>query len=124
MLAQFFLYTAAVFTAIWGVAHLFPTASVVKGFGEISQDNKYIVYMEWITEGIALIFTGLLVGGTTFLGQDTVVSTFVYLLSSFFLIMLALISLFTGFKINFLPFKLCPFIFGLSALLIITGMII
>jgi hypothetical protein len=28
---------------------------------------------------------------------------------------------FTGFRIAFLPFRLCPFIFGLSAILIALG---
>jgi hypothetical protein len=32
-----------------------------------------------------------------------------------------LVSLFTGFKIKFLPFRLCPFIFTVSAILIIVG---
>ncbi len=45
-------------TAIWGIAHLFPTSSVVKGFGEISADNKNIITMEWIVEGVSLIFIG------------------------------------------------------------------
>jgi hypothetical protein len=46
-------------TIIWGVAHLFPTKSVVGGFGSLSIDNKHIITMEWITEGITLIFIGL-----------------------------------------------------------------
>ena len=37
------------------------------------------------------------------------------------LVVMALVSLFTGFKVNFLPFKLCPAIFGLSAVLFILG---
>jgi hypothetical protein len=38
-----------------------------------------------------------------------------------FMIVLAIISLFTGFRVHFLPFKLYPFIFGTSALLIIPA---
>ena len=52
------LYVGAGLTAIWGIAHLFPTSSVVKGFGEISADNKNIITMEWIVEGVSLIFIG------------------------------------------------------------------
>ena len=37
------------------------------------------------------------------------------------LIVLALVSLFTGFRVRFFPFKLCPFIFTLSAALIGWG---
>ena len=46
---------------LWGIAHLFATRAVVKGFGEISKDNKKIITMEWIVEGVSLIFIGTLV---------------------------------------------------------------
>ena len=60
MLNQVLLYSGSAFIAFWGIAHLFPTRSVVSGFGEISVDNKRIITMEWIVEGIALIFIGYL----------------------------------------------------------------
>ena len=31
-----------------GIAHFFPTASVVRGTGEITADNKRIITMDWI----------------------------------------------------------------------------
>jgi hypothetical protein len=34
---------------------------------------------------------------------------------------MAIVSVFTGFKIHFLPFRLCPLIFTLSAILISVG---
>ena len=37
------------------------------------------------------------------------------------LIVLAVVSIFTGFKVKFLPFRLCPFIFTISAVLILVG---
>jgi len=121
MTSQVFLYLGAAITLIWGVAHLFPTRNVVKGFGEVSADNKNIITMEWIIEGVALIFIGILVAGVTFLSSENSVSNFIYLASAAVLIVLALVSLFTGFKVNFLPFKLCPFLFTLSAILIYIG---
>ena len=45
----------------------------------------------------------------------------VYLVCSIGLLVLAVVSLFTGFKVKFLPYKLCPVIFTVSALLIIAG---
>jgi hypothetical protein len=121
MTNQVFLYVGAAITLIWGVAHLFPTRSVVKGFGEISEDNKNIIIMEWIIEGVALIFIGILVAGVTFLSSDNNVSNYLYIISAAELIILALVSLFTGFKVNFLPFKLCPLLFTLSAVIILIG---
>jgi hypothetical protein len=43
MLNQVLFYSGSAFIAFWGVAHLFPTRSVVSGFGEISADNKRIM---------------------------------------------------------------------------------
>ena len=115
------LYFGAVLPFLWGVSHLFPTVNIVKGFGEITRDNKNIIAMEWINEGVTLIFIGFIVAGVTYIGVTNSVSLFVYLSSAGVLIVLAVVSLFTGFKVNFLPFKLCPPIFTLSAVLLILG---
>lgn len=121
MLKSILLYSGAALTAIWGIAHLFPTKSVVKGFGKLSDDNKNILTMEWIVEGIFLIFIGVLVAAVTFLDSAGFVSLIVYILSVMVLMVMAMVSLFTGFRVKFIVFKLCPFIFTLSALLIFIG---
>jgi len=115
------LYIGSGLTVIWGIAHLFPTKSVVTGFGEVTIDNKRIIMMEWINEGLALIFIGVLVATVIFIDPSDVVSTAVYSVSVMMLMAMAVLSLFTGFKIRFLPFKLCPFIFTASAVLISIG---
>ena len=121
MVSQILVYLGSFFIVFWGIAHLFPTKNVVTGFGEISLDNKRIITMEWIIEGIALIFIGSINALVTLIDYASIVSRAIYLSSSFALIVLALISLFTGFKISFLPFKLCPVIFTASAVLILVG---
>ncbi|MBC8503656.1 MAG: hypothetical protein ISR58_19265 [Anaerolineales bacterium] len=121
MINQILLYLAAFFTTLWGVAHLFPTKGVVAGFGGISEDNRNIITMEWIVEGVALIFIGVLVAVITMIDPLNYVSITVYRLSAGVLVILAIISLLTGFKVNFLPFKLCPLIFTLSAVLLWLG---
>jgi hypothetical protein len=121
MIKSILLFAGAALTALWGIAHLFPTKSVVKGFGKLSADNRNIITMEWIVEGIFLIFIGLLVALVTFLDAGSMISAVVYILSVIALMVMAMVSLFTGFNVNFLPFKLCPFIFAASALLIFIG---
>lgn len=121
MLNLILIYIGAVITIIWGAAHLFPTKNVVKGFGEISEDNKNIITMEWIVEGVALIFIGVIVMSVTNIDPHSVVSGFIYVASVVVLIVLAVLSLFTGFKVNFFAFKLCPVLFTFSALLIFLG---
>jgi hypothetical protein len=115
------LYLGAALTGLWGIAHLFPAGAVVKGFGEISTDNRRIITMEWIIEGVALIFIGVLVASVTFMDPTAAVSKVVFKLAAIELIVLAIVSLFTGFRVNSIPFKLCPVIFTGSALLILAG---
>ncbi|MEW6183646.1 MAG: hypothetical protein AB1500_10830 [Bacillota bacterium] len=118
---QVLLYLAAALTGLWGIAHLFPTKAVVRDFGDISADNRRIITMEWIVEGIALIFIGVLVAAVTYIDPVSAVSRAVYGLSFFGLLVLAAVSLFTGFEVNFFLFKLCPVIFTASAVLILLG---
>jgi len=121
MTGQILIIIGAAITIIWGVAHLFPTKSVVKGFGDISTDNKNIIAMEWIVEGVSLIFIGVVVLGVSFIDAVSETAAFVFSASAVILIVLAIVSLFTGFKVNFLPFKLCPVLFTTSAILILAG---
>jgi hypothetical protein len=58
---QALLYVAAALTALWGIAHLCATRGVVRGFGELTADNRRIITMEWIVEGAALVSMGALV---------------------------------------------------------------
>ena len=121
MLNQFLLYSGSAFIVFWGIAHLFPTRSVVSGFGEITVDNKRIITMEWIIEGVALIFIGGINAIVTTVDHTSSISLVIYLSSVVVLLVLAIVSFFTGFKISFLPFKLCPVIFITSAVLISLG---
>lgn len=121
MYSEVLIYTGAALPFIWGLAHLFPTRSVVQGFGDISADNKHIITMEWIIEGAALMFTGIVVAVVTAIDPVHAVSKTVYCISAVFLVILAVISLFTGFRINFVAFRLCPVIFTSSAVLITLG---
>jgi hypothetical protein len=115
------LYIAAALTAVWGISHLFATKGVVKGFGDLTVDNRRIITMEWIAEGVALISTSVFVIVATAIQPDAAVSTAVYAVAIGTLIVFAVVSLFTGVEIAFLPFRLCPIIFSASALLIALG---
>lgn len=115
------LYSASSLTALWGVAHLFATGGVVSGFGQLTADNRRIITMEWIVEGVALISLAGFVAAATSIQAEAALSTAVYAVAIATLIVLAIVSLFTGFRIRFLPFRLCPFIFGVSAALIAWG---
>jgi len=121
MTNQVLLYLGSSFLFFWGAAHLFPTRSVVRGFGDISSDNKRIITMEWIVEGLALMFIAAVVASVTYFDYASAISRTVYWLSFVMLNTLSGVSLFTGFKVNFLPYKLCPVIFTTASILIVTG---
>jgi hypothetical protein len=95
---QTLLYVAAALTAVWGIAHLFATRGVV-----------------------ALISTAAFVTVATVIDFAAGISIAVYAVAIATLLVLAVVSLFTGFRVAFLPFRLCPVIFGASALLIALG---
>ena len=78
--------------------------------------------MEWINEGFTLIFIGLLVLIVTIVNKENNKTLkIVYIASSIMLFSMAILSIFTGFNINFIPFKLCPVIFSVSGILILQG---
>jgi len=115
------LYVASALTGLWGIAHLFATGGVVAGFGELTADNRRIITMEWIVEGVALVSLASLVAAVTTLDAAAAASSAAYAVAIATLLVLALVSLATGFRVAFLPFRLCPFIFTLSAVLIALG---
>jgi hypothetical protein len=121
MAGNLLLYIASLLLVGWGVAHLFPTKNVVRGFGDISLDNRHVIAMEWINEGAMLIFIGLLTAAVTLVDPGSPAARAVYWLAFIMLNTLSVISLFTGFKVNFLPYRLCPVIFTGSAILILLG---
>jgi len=55
MMKLFLLYSASAIIAAWSITHLLATRGVVAGFGEITIDNRRIITMEWIVEGVALL---------------------------------------------------------------------
>jgi hypothetical protein len=109
---------------VWGVTHFFPTGAIVKGFGSISEDNRRIIAMEWITEGVALVFIGSVALTATIVEPAAPVSVALYWICVAGLNVLSIVSLFTGFRVRFLPFRLCPAIFTGSSILIVLGLLI
>ncbi len=112
----------AVLSIFWGLAHIMPVHSVIAGFGPISQDNKRILMMEWVSEGITLLFIGILVllvivsAGL----QDPVVMLVCRVTGVMLLVMAGLSSL-SGVKNPPLTMKLCPIAKTIAAILLISG---
>ena len=120
MINDILLYAGAGVIFLWGAAHVAPTRGVVAGFGELSPDNRRIITMEWVAEGLALCFVGALVVATR-LWAGGGASRVVYLASAAFLLVLAALSSFTGARTSILPMKLCPYVKTAVAAAFILG---
>jgi hypothetical protein len=115
---------AAVIT-LWGIAHIVPTKSVVNGFGKMSQDNRRIITMGWIAEGLTLCFIGLLVLFVTICGEaQNQTSAIVYLTSAVMLVVMAVLTSLTGAKTSIVPIKICPFVKIAVAILFFLGTVL
>ncbi len=123
MYRKIFVMIGGLSAFLWGASHLIPASAVANGvYGTLSANNKNIILMEWINEGFTLIFIGLLVFITAVINKENnKTSKLIYISSSIMLFSMAILSLFTGYNIDFLPFKLCPYIFSVSGVLIIQG---
>jgi len=125
MISYILLYVGAAVITVWGIAHIIPTKSVVNGFGQISQDNKRIITMEWIAEGLTLCFIGLLVLFVTLWGgSQNAVSIIVYRTSAAMLVVMAILTASTGARTSILPIKICPVVKIAVAILFILGTVL
>ena len=122
MLRDILLYAGSIVITLWGIAHIVPVKAVVTGFGPISADNRRIITMEWIAEGLVLCFIGLLVLFTTIGGgSQNLVSIIVYRASALMLMVMAGLTLLTGARTSIVPIKICPLVKTAVAILFFSS---
>ena len=122
MINDILLYIGSGVIIVWGIAHLIPTKAIVRGFGAISEDNKRILAMESIAEGLTLIFIGVLVLFIAIWGApQNPVSCFVYRVSAAMLLFMAALTLLTGARTSIIWYKICPAVKTVVAVLFILG---
>jgi hypothetical protein len=122
MTASILLYVGSVVIILWGIAHIIPTKSVVGGFGSLSIDNSRIITMEWVAEGVTLMFIGILVlAATWIIGPGSSAARLVILAAAGMLFVMAVWSGLTGARTSILPMKACPFVKSIVGILFILG---
>ncbi len=122
MIGDILLYAGSALITVWGIAHIVPTKSVVNGFGTISRENKRIITMEWIAEGLTLCFIGLLVLFVTiFKESQNQISNIVYWASAAMLVVMAALTSLTGARTSIVPIKICPAVKIAVAILFVLG---
>ncbi len=122
MVNEILLYVGAGIITLWGIAHIIPTKAIISGFGAISEDNRKIITMESMAEGLILVFIGVLVLLVTSLADHRSQAAFiVYLACAVMLIVMAIMTALTGARTSILPYKICPVVKTIVAILFILG---
>ena len=116
------LYIGSIVIILWGIAHIIPTKAIVSGFGEISEDNRKVLTMELIAEGLTLIFLGVLpLLVTLSVGVQDRTAGVVYLACAMMLLVMAILTGMTGARTSTIWYKLCPAIKTVVAVLFILS---
>ena len=125
MLNNVLLYAGSLIIFVWGVAHIIPTPNVVAGYGPLSEDNRRMITMEWVAEGLSLCFIGVLVALVTLLGgAANPVSRLVYWACAVMALVMGGWTFAIGWKTTVLPIKMCPFVLAVVAVLFFLGSIL
>ncbi len=124
-MGQWLITLGAAIVVAWGVAHIVPTRAVVKAFGELTADNRRIITMEWVAEGLALAFIGALalVVAIAAVPGDAI-AVLVLRLAAAMLVVMAGWTAFIGFATSVMPIKICPFVLTAAAIAIWAGTLI
>ena len=119
------IYIGSAIIILWGVAHLIPTKNIIKGFGDISADNKKILAMELISEGLTLVFLGVLpVLVTAFGDSRSMAAHIIYYAEAGMLLVMALVTTFTGARTPVFWYKLCPAVKVIVAAFFVLGSVL
>lgn len=125
MRAELLLYAGSTLIFMWGVAHVVPTKMVVAGFEPLSRDNRLVLTMEWVAEGLALMFIGGLCAlVTVVVGPRGAGARTVYWACAAMLLALAAWTALMGGRTRVVQFKICPIVKSVVAGLLIVGSIL
>ncbi|HLN16634.1 MAG TPA: hypothetical protein VK277_07795 [Acidimicrobiales bacterium] len=115
-MADVLAYLAGALVATWGVFHVVPTTRVLDGFEPISVDNRRVLAQEWVAEAVTMwgIATFVIVGTALHLGGID----WLYRLAAGILVVLGVLTTFTGARTAIVWFKVCVGLLGVSAALL------
>ncbi|MGY1945791.1 hypothetical protein [Nocardia asiatica] len=114
-------YVAAGLVGLWGVAHAIPTRAVIAGFGGISADNRRVLVQEWLAEAVTMWSFATLVIVVTAVGSGTSAAHWIYRVTAGALLVLAVLTAFTGARTRVVWFKICPVLLTTAAMLLLVA---
>jgi hypothetical protein len=102
-------YAASTILRTCGIAHLAPRGTVAASFGPISLDNRRILVMQWMTEGIThTSICSLVILATAIDGAADSMTQLFYVVSARILILLAALTTATGARTPVIWFRAVP----------------
>ena len=118
-------YLAGGALILWGLAHLAPTKAVADGFGPIGVENRRILVMEWVAEGVTHVSVGTLAVLIAVAGYASgATGDLVYRVLAGMLVALAALTALTGSRTRVLWFKACPFVLTGAATLLVLRTVV
>ena len=115
-------YIAAAVVALWGVAHMLPTAWVVHGYDDTTRDNRLVITQEWMAEAMAMWFiAAIVVISTAAGGSHRSLTDWIYRASAIMLVSVAALTAFTGARTRVVFFKVCPVLLLATAGLLLAA---
>jgi threonine/homoserine/homoserine lactone efflux protein len=119
------LYIGSTVIILWGIAHIIPTRAIVKGFGQISEDNRKVLTMELVAEGLTLIFLGVLpLLVNISVGVHDRTAGIVYLACAVMLLVMAVLTCVTGARTSKIWYRICPAVKTIVAVLFILSVLL
>jgi hypothetical protein len=105
------VYIGSAALMAWGIAHILALRPVVAGFGDLSTDNRRIITMEWIVEGIAMCFVASMASAVTATADDDdPIAVLVIRGCAGLLFILSALSAMTGARTAAVPMRVCPLV--------------
>jgi hypothetical protein len=121
-MADVLVYVGGAILVAWGVAHVAPTRAVADSFGSLGRDNRRILVMEWVDEGVTHVFIGVLLVLVAALAAGGTAVELVYRGSAVALVALAVLTALTGARTPVVWFRVCPFVLtSVAVLLLLAG---
>ena len=98
---------------------------VVAGFEPITADNRLVLVQEWLAEAFTMWGVAAAVVVTTAVaGADAEATVWLYRVEAGLLVALAALTAFTGARTPVIWFKICPFLLGNSAALLVVASLV
>jgi hypothetical protein len=108
--------------ALWGIAHVLPTARVVEGYHDTSHDNRLVIAEEWIAEAMAMwLIAAVDAIATATRSAQPSLTDWIYRASAIMLLAVAVLTAFTGARTPIIFFKICPLLLSTTAALLFAA---